>query len=127
MEAVPVYEGGSGSDRMVEVVESLADGPRGRPARSGQGMRVWAEAHETPAGNRNGLLLPPNGSYSFSRSFCAGRPDPNLFADTLMHADIQFVEPGVPDPRLSKIARNAGSFTVLLPLASTTTTGVPSA
>jgi hypothetical protein len=83
--------------------------------------------HETPAGHRNGLLLPPNGSYSFSRSFRAGRPDPNLFADTLMHADIQFVEPGVPDPRLSKIARNSGSFTVLLPPASTTTTEVPSA
>jgi hypothetical protein len=51
MEAVPVYEGSSGSDRMVEVVESLPDGPPGHPPRRRQGTTVWAEAHETPAGN----------------------------------------------------------------------------
>jgi len=83
--------------------------------------------HDTPAGVRNGLLLPPNGSYGFSRSFRAGRPDPNLFADTLMHADIAFVSPGVPDPRLSEVARDAGSFTVLMPPSTTTTAGVPTA
>lgn len=47
VEAVPVYEGSSGSDRMVEVVESLPNGPPGSPPR----RTVWAEAHETPAGN----------------------------------------------------------------------------
>ena len=83
--------------------------------------------HETPAGPRNGLLLPPHGSYSFSRSFAAGRPDPNITEDTVMHADIQFVEPGVPDPRLSKIARDAGSYTVLVPRTTSTTTTDPSA
>jgi len=83
--------------------------------------------HETPAGPRNGLLLPPDGSYRFARSFAAGRPDPNITEDTVMHADIQFVEPGVPDPRLSKIARDAGSYTVLVPTTTTTTTTDPSA
>jgi hypothetical protein len=77
--------------------------------------------HMTPAGPQIGLLLAPHGSYSF-----AGRASNNVeydyaSADYVGHADIIFTPPGVADT-VAKVARDAGTFTVLVPPATTTTT-----
>jgi hypothetical protein len=80
--------------------------------------------HATPAGPKTGLLLAPHGSYTFS-----GRANNDIeygaSTDYVGHADIIFSPPGVPDA-IGKVARDAGAFTVLVPLA-TTTTGAPTA
>jgi hypothetical protein len=47
VEAVPAYEGSSGSDRMVEAVESLLGEPPGRSPGGDQRTMIWAEVHET--------------------------------------------------------------------------------
>jgi hypothetical protein len=47
VEAVPVYEGSSGSDRIVEAVERLLGGPPGRSPGGDQRTKIWAEVHET--------------------------------------------------------------------------------
>jgi hypothetical protein len=49
VEAVPVYEGSAGSDRMAGAVESLLDGAPGRFPGSDHDTRVWAEVRETSA------------------------------------------------------------------------------
>lgn len=48
--SVPVYEADSGSDRMVEAVESLLGGPPGSWPRSDQDTTIWANVHEVSAG-----------------------------------------------------------------------------
>ncbi len=47
--SIPVYEGGSGSDRMVGAVESLLERPPGSSPWSDQGTTIWAETHEASA------------------------------------------------------------------------------
>jgi hypothetical protein len=44
--AVAVYEGGSGTDRMVGAVESLLERPPGASPSSDQGTTIWADVHE---------------------------------------------------------------------------------
>ena len=79
--------------------------------------------HSTSAGPRTGLLLPPHGSYSFG-----GRTDNAVEADDattddVAYADISFTPVGVADAT-GPIARDAGTFTVLVPPSSTTTTEI---
>jgi hypothetical protein len=50
VDSIPVYEGGSGSDRMVGAIESLLERPPGSSLRSDQGTTIWAEVHEVSAG-----------------------------------------------------------------------------
>jgi hypothetical protein len=50
VDSIPVYEGGSGSDRMVGAVESLLERPPGSSPRSDQGTTIWAEVRELSAG-----------------------------------------------------------------------------
>ncbi len=80
--------------------------------------------HSTPAGPRLGLLLAPHGSYTFS-----GRASNAVLydwdTDYVAHADIIFTPVGVADARY-KVARDVGTFTVLVP-SSTTTATDPSA
>ena len=80
--------------------------------------------HSTPAGPKTGLLLAPHGSYSFSGRASNTVEYDYATADYVAHADIIFTPPGVADA-IGKVARDAGTFTVLVP--STTTTADPSA
>jgi len=80
--------------------------------------------HSTPAGPETGLLLAPHGSFSFSGHAANTVEYGYATADYVAHADIIFTPPGVADA-IGKIARDAGTFTVLVP--TTTTTTEPSA
>jgi len=109
--------------RLQQLPLDAGDGGRGdSPDR--QRCAVLGEfQHSTPAGPRTGLLLPPHGSYSFG-----GRTDNAVEADDattdyVAYADISFTPVGVADAT-GPIARDAGTFTVLVPPSTTTTTEI---
>ena len=81
--------------------------------------------HTTPDGPKTGLLLAPHGSFRFSGHAYNSVEYGYATGDYVAHADIILTPPGVPDA-VSKVARDAGTFTVIVP-SPTTTTADPSA
>jgi hypothetical protein len=76
--------------------------------------------HQTPTGLEIGLLLAPHASYTFSGQ-AFNTVESFATSDYDARADIIFTPPGVADV-VGQIVRDAGSFRVLVPPATTTTT-----
>jgi hypothetical protein len=85
---------------------------------------VWGTApefqHQTPQGLQQGLLLAPHASYSFSND-CGNEIEYYATADYVVQADIIYAPVGVANGT-GTIVADAGSFTVTIPPAGSTTT-----